>query len=119
MGGGLIGGGFDRPVEETVVNNYYDDPNAQGGEHRGFEPGGERHFHESADQSGAQLTDANQNTQGDDRNEIEANNADVSSANDAASFDNSGLDDSNIDNGSGFDDSGSGFDNGGGGGDLL
>jgi hypothetical protein len=51
-GGGLgmgpvIGGGFDRPVEETVINNYYDDPNAQGGEHRGFEQGGERHFHES------------------------------------------------------------------------
>ena len=127
MGGGLmgapIGTGFDRPVEETVINNYYDDPNAQGGEHRGlehggFEQGGERHFHESADQSGAQLTDASYNTQGDDRNEIDANNADISRADDAANLDNSSFDNSNVDDGSGFDDSGGGFDNGGGG-DLL
>ena len=62
----------------------------------------ERHFHESADQSGAQLTDASYNTQGDDRNEIDTNNAD-----DSANFDNS-----NVDDGSGFDDS-SGFDGGG------
>ena len=55
MGGG---GGFDRPVEETVVNNYYDDPNAQGGlERHGLEHGGE-HFHDAADQGGAQLSDA-------------------------------------------------------------
>jgi uncharacterized protein len=106
MGGGLMGGGFDRPVEETVVNNYFDDPNAQGGEHHGFEQGGEHHFHESADQSGAQLSDASYNTTGDDRNEIDTNDAD-----------NSGLDDSNVDDGSGFD--GGGFDDGGGGGDLL
>jgi uncharacterized protein len=105
--GPVMGGGFDRPVEETVVNNYYDDPNAQGGEHHGFEQGGERHFHESADQSGAQLTDASYETTGDDRNEIDTSNAD-----------NSGLDNSNVDDGSGFDDGG-GFDNGGGGGDLL
>jgi hypothetical protein len=127
MGGGLMGApsgtGFDRPVEETVINNYYDAPNAQGGEHRGlehggFEQGGERHFHESADQSGAQLTDASYNTQGDDRNEIDANNADISRADDATNLDNSSFDNSNVDDGSGFDDSGGGFDNGGGG-DLL
>jgi hypothetical protein len=118
MGPG-IGGGFGRPVEETVINNYYDDPNAQGGEHRGFEQGGEHHFHESADQSGAQLTDASYNTQGDDRNEIDANNADTSGAGDSANFDNSGLDDSNVDDGSGFDDT-SNFDSGGdSGGDVL
>lgn len=98
-GGGLgIGGGFDRPVEETVVNNYYNDSGAESGEHR---------FHESADQSwgqggGAQFNDASYNTSGDDRNELD----------DSANYD-----DSNLDGGSGFDDSGSGFD--GGGGDLL
>jgi uncharacterized protein len=122
MGGGLMGGGFERPVEETVVNNYYDDPNA--GEHRGFEHGGfdggsERHFRESSDQSGAQFTDASYNTQGDDRNEIDSDNTDVSASDNAANFDNSGFDDSSTDDGSGFDDSSSGFDNGGGGGDLL
>jgi hypothetical protein len=111
-----MGGGFDRPVEETVVNNYYDDPNAQGGEHRGSEQGGERHFHESGDQAGAQLTDASYNTQGDDRNEIDANNADISQADDAANLDNAGFDGSNVDDGSGFDDTNN-FDSGGFGGD--
>jgi uncharacterized protein len=90
------GGGFERPVEETVVNNYYDDP-AQGGEHRGFEAG-EHHFHESSDQGGAQFNDASYTTSGDDRNELD---------------DTSNYDDTNSDGGSGFDDSG------GGGGDLL
>jgi uncharacterized protein len=36
MGGGLFGGGgvsgYGSPVEETVVNNYYDSPDAQGGD---------------------------------------------------------------------------------------
>ncbi len=114
MGGGMMGGGVDRPVEETIVNNYYDDPNAQGGEHHGFERGGEQHFHESADQGGAQLTDASYNTAGDDRNEIDANNADNSGTDD--SLGNSGFDDSNVNDGSGFDDNGGGFD---GGGDVL
>jgi hypothetical protein len=110
--GPVMGGGLDRPVEETVVNNYYDDPNAQGGEHHGFERGGEQHFHESADQFGAHLTDASYNT-ADDRNEVDANNADRSRADDSANFDNSAFDDSNVDEGSGFDDSGGGFDSGG------
>lgn len=106
-GGGMgMGGGFDRPVEETVINNYYDDP-AQGGEHRGLEAG-EHHFHESADQNwgqgdGAKFDNASYNTSGDDRNELD----------DSANYDNSSTND-----GSGFDDSGSGFDNSGGG-DLL
>jgi len=121
MGGGLMGGGFDRPIGETIINNYYDDPNAQAGEHRGldhggFDQAGERHFHESADRSGAQLTDAGYNAQGDDHNEIDANNADISRADDAGNFGNSGFDISSVDEGSGFDDS-SNFD--GGGGDLL
>ncbi len=53
MGMGGMGMGFERPVEETVINNYYDSPGG-GYEH---ERGGE-HFHESADQGGAQLSDA-------------------------------------------------------------
>jgi hypothetical protein len=117
MGTGMMGGGFERPVEETVVNNYYDQPGGQ--EHHveqgGFDQGGqgfqgqEQHFHESADRGGAQLSDASYNTSGDDQ----------------GSFDNAGDDnssgDDNIaqDDGSGFDDGGSsddggGFDGGGG-----
>jgi hypothetical protein len=123
MGPGMIGGGFERPVEETVVNNYYDQPGGQ--EHRveqgGFDQGGrdfqgrdsrgqEQHFHESADrnsdQGGAQLSDAGYNSSGDDQGN--------------AGYDNGATDD-NIaqDDGSGFDDGGSsddggGFDGGGG-----
>lgn len=69
MGSGMMGAGFERPVEETVVNNYYDQP---GGGHERFDQGGyaqggeERHFHESANelsnQGGAQLSDASYNT---------------------------------------------------------
>ena len=33
MGGGGFGGGFERPVEETVVNNYYDQQGPGGAEH--------------------------------------------------------------------------------------
>lgn len=111
-GPGLMGGGLERPVEETVVNNYYDD--AQGGEHRGLEEGGERHFHESSDrdsnQGGAQFSDASYNTQGDDR----------SGNDDAGNFDNSSdFDSANTDDGSAFDDSGNFDDGGGSGGDLL
>ena len=105
MGGGMMGGGFERPVEETVVNNYYDDPGARA-EHGGFERGEERHFHETADQGGAQFNDASYNT-GDDRNELDAANRD-----DSANWD---------DSGSGFDDGGSSDDGGGfdSGGDVL
>jgi uncharacterized protein len=102
-GPGLMGGGFDRPVEETVVNNYYDDPHGQGEGH----DGGEQHFHESSDQGGARFNDASYNTQGDD-----AGNSDNSSD----------FDSGNTDDGSNFDDSGN-FDDGGnfdsGGGDVL
>lgn len=100
MGSGMMGGGFERP-EETIVNNYYDQPGGQ-----------EQHFHESADrtgadQGGARLSDASYEQSGDNQ----------------GSFDNAGLDDNggddNIaqDDGSGFDDGGS-FDDGGGGGDF-
>jgi hypothetical protein len=71
MGPGMgMGGGYERPIEENVVNNYYDTPG--GGErveheHGGFGgfdsgnfQGGEQHLHESAGQQ-AQLQDASWN----------------------------------------------------------
>jgi hypothetical protein len=114
MGSGM-GGGFERPVEETVVNNYYDQPGGQERvEHGGFEQGGqEQHFHESAadsarqftDQGRAQLTDASYDPPADDQ----------------GSFNDASLDDSVLDgnltqdDGGSFDDGG-GSDDGGGGG---
>ena len=122
-GMGMMGAGFERPVEETVVNNYYDQP---GGGHEGigqggFAPGGEeRHFHESADQfsnqgsdrGGAQFSDASYNTVDDNQGGYDDSGT---GADDSSGFDNSSQDD-----GGGFD-SGGGFDDGGGssGGDLL
>jgi hypothetical protein len=121
MGPGMMGGGFERPVEETVVNNYYDQPGGQ--EHRveqgGFDQGGRdfqgqdsrdqgQHFHESADQGGAQLSDASYNT-GDDQGTLDNSNYDGSSADDnVAQDDGSGFDDG------GSSDDGGGFDGGGG-----
>ena len=110
MGPGLIGGQSERPVE--VINNYYDDGRSPETEHHGLDTG-EHHFHESADQGGAQIQDASYDTQGDRGNDDFSNLGD-----DTGNFDNS-----NADNGSGFGDQG-GFDDGGGfdggsGGDLL
>ena len=118
MGMGMMGGGFERPVEETVINNnYYEEP-GQGQEH--FERGGENFehvagehgglnqnvsepFHEVSDQGGAQFSDASYNTSGDDQGSFDDGGTD-----DSTGFDNSGTDDG----GSGFD--GGGFDDGGG-----
>lgn len=139
MGPGMgMGGGFGRPVEETVVNNYYDTPDAEGhagqmgaGEPR-FEPGGnEPHFHESADpagnqgfqdqsfenQSGAQFTDASDNAGANETaGDYGQGNFDPGMDNASVAADNS-LDDVQIDDsGSGLDDgSGGGFDDGSGG----
>jgi hypothetical protein len=119
MGPGMMGGGFERPVEETVVNNYYDQPGGQ--EHRvdqgGFDQGGrdfqgqdsrgqEQHFHESADQGGAQLSDAGYNSSADDQGN--AGYDDSSGDNNIAQDDGSGFDDG------GSSDDGGGFDGGGG-----
>jgi len=108
--GMMGGGGFERPVEETVVNNYYDQPGGQ--EHRfeqgGFNQGGgqEQHFHETADQGSGQLSDANYVQSGDDQGGFDNGSYD----------DNSGGDNLTQDDGSGFDDGGGtgGFDGGGG-----
>jgi hypothetical protein len=97
-GPGMGAGGFDRPVEETVINNYYDDP-ARGG----MEHAGEHHL---SDQGHAQFADASFNTrddQGDNLRGFDQDETDTSSS----------FDDSNLDDGSGSDDSGS-FDDGGG-----
>lgn len=109
MGPGMgLGGGFERPVEETVINNYYDGP--AGGEPgtRGFEhdrPEGEHHH------GGAQLADTGDHDSGGDQRGFD--DSSDSSNDDTGSYDTSG-----------FDDGGSGFDDGGGfggdsGGDLV
>jgi uncharacterized protein len=87
MGPGLIGGGYERP-EETVINNYYDQP---GGEREHHEA--EQHFHESADQSDAHVSDASYNTTGDDRTSDDR--ANVDNADDGSFNDNSGNYDDN------------------------
>jgi hypothetical protein len=95
MGGGMGLGGSDRPVEETVINNYNDEPST-----RGFEqdrPESERHFSETADQGSAQFNDASYNTSGDDQVAD-----DDMGGNDTSAFDGSS------------DDSSMGFDDGGG-----
>jgi hypothetical protein len=120
-GMGMPGGGFGRPVEETVVNNYYDQPGGgrEGMERGGFNQGGEeRHFHESSDQfspqAGAQLSDASYQTQGDDTGGDQGS-YDNSAADDNSSYDISQDLNSGDSSGGGFDDGGGG----GGGGDLL
>ena len=97
-----MGGGFGRPVEETVINNYYDEPGTRGFEHEGS--GGEHH-HEAA-----QFADASDQNSGDDLRGFD--DSGDSSGNDDLS---SGLDDVGGDDGmSGLDDGGGGFDDGGG-----
>jgi uncharacterized protein len=104
MGPGLMGGSFERPVDETVINNYYDQPGDHGGEHH---EAGEQRFdapseNSSDDRSGAQFTDASYNAADNDRGFDDQSGADHSD------FDNSGIDSNgNLDDGgSGFDDSG-------------
>ncbi len=56
MGPGMgMGMGYERPVEETVVNNYYDSPGGGFGEEH------HEHFHESSGDGNAQLQDASWN----------------------------------------------------------
>ena len=100
--GGFGGGGFGRPVEETVINNYYDQPGAGG------QPGTQGFEHDRPEgmhhQDAAQFGDTGYS------------GSDSSSGDDQGGFDNSSdLADNSGDNTSGFDDGGSGFDDGGGG----
>ncbi len=109
MGGMGMGGGFERPVEETVVNNYYDEPGTRGFEHDGEHQGGAQFADTDRDSS-----DRDDQSGFDDSNDS-ANSGDNDSG-DASGFDGGGGDDG----GSGFDDGGGGgFDDGGGGGDQV
>ena len=114
-------GGFgmgERPVEETVINNYYDDP-GRGAEH------GEHHLQDQGTQSNdsgynPRDNDSSDNLRGFDQNAGSAGDQDTSAFADASNLnDQSSLDDQNVDDGSGFDsgglDDGGGFDDGGGG----
>ena len=92
-----------------------------GGEERRFDAGGnEPHFHESADQGGAQLSnepynmsDASYKTQGGNEDAGQGG-YDQAMADDSAAYDSSADDVQIDDSGSGFDDGGGGFDNSGG-----
>ena len=116
MGPGYgLGGGYERPVEETVINNNYEEPGNRGLEHD--RPEGERHFHETADQGGAQFSDASYKTTGNDRMDFDDSNSGASFK-DVSGSDASGIDDGlQDDGGMSFDDSG-GF-GGDSGGDLV
>jgi hypothetical protein len=95
-------GGFgmgERPVEETVINNYYDEP-GRGAEHHdaGYSP--------RNDDSGDNLRGFDDQKSSDDQ--------DIHSLADTSDFDSdSSFDDQNVDDDSAFDDGG--FDDGGGG----
>ncbi len=117
FGGGMMGSGFERPVEETVINNYYDQPGEHGAlEHTSVEnASGDHPWHDGGTQvvgqdsefterGGAQFENASYNTSADDEGSYDSGNVD-----DGSGFDDGG--------GSGFDDSGGGFggDDGGGG----
>ena len=100
MGPGMgLGGGFERPVEETVVNNYYDEPST-----RGFEndrPEGERHGGEQFSNTGYDSSGSDSSS-GDDQGGYN----DSSNFADNSSGDSSGFDDGGGDDGGGFDDGG-------------
>ncbi len=123
-----MGTGFDRPAEETVINNYYDQPGSAPERHEQFSQGnldqgsGEQRFHESSDQGAAQFSDASYNPQGNDQGNIDQGNVDDSNFDhsgqdfdqeDSGGFD-GGQDDSSFSDSGGLDDGGGGFDGGGG-----
>ena len=92
FGMGDFGGGFGRPVEETVINNYYDEPVG----------GGAEQAREHLGQSSGQFTDTGYSDGGDNLRGFEQDDSNAS-----------GFADSNLDDGLGLDDSGA-FDSGGG-----
>jgi hypothetical protein len=109
MGPGMGLGGYERPVEETVVNNYYDEPGNRGFERDRSE--GEHHFHETADQGGAQFSDASYKTTGDDRSDFDDSNSSDSSSYQDVNDNTSAFDDGIQDDGGLGSDDGGGFDN--------
>ena len=109
--GGLgMGGGFERPVEETVINNYYDEPGTRGFEHD--RPEGEHHFQDTGDQ--AKFSDADYKSSGDDNSrDSQMGFDDMSSSDDSSNNDDSGSDDTSGFDDGGQDDGGGGFDDSG------
>ena len=119
-----MGGGFERPVEETVVNNYYDSPGS-GAEHHEF--GGDQQFRDTSDrigdQGGARFSDASYSASGEDfsnrdRSFDTGNDQNVydPSLDNASVANDTGLDDMQIDDSGdsgSFDDAGSFDDSGG------
>jgi uncharacterized protein len=113
-GGGFGGGGFNQRPEETVINNYYDDPNQGVGERReasfddrsggfGNDRGSDDRF---GDDRGAQLNDASYQS-ADARNSLDNIDTldddqttggidDDSSYDDSSNFDDGGSDDTNV-----------------------
>ena len=115
FGGGMagMGGGFERPMEETVVNNYYDSPG--GGMGAGEQPfgggGNEQRSRESGGGfgdagGGGQFSDASYNTQGVNEDAGQGG-YDQTLADDSAAYDNS-VDDVQVDDGGSSDDGGGG-----------
>ena len=106
MGPGLgmgMGGGFERPVEGTIVNNYYDQPGGhEGGEHRGLESAGGETVHHGD----AQLSNASYDSS--------SSNLDTAASDDNSSDNLAGFDDRGSDDVGNLDDGGAGFDDGGG-----
>jgi hypothetical protein len=136
-GMGMMGGGFDRPVEETVINNnYYEQP---GGGQGHFEPSpvqtgsfdqgaAEPHFHESAaqaDLAGAQFSDASYVTTGNDQGGSDNAGTQDTAFDHSASYVDPALDSGGFDSSSDFNSDAGGSNDGGGfggdsgGGDLL
>jgi uncharacterized protein len=115
-------GGFgmgERPVEETIINNYNDEP-GRGGEHhmQGQDAQQGAQFNAAGYDSGAGYNprdnDTQDNLRGFDQNASPASDQDTSAIADTSSLgDQSTFDDQGADDGSGYDDSGS-FDDGGG-----
>jgi len=129
--------GLDRPVEETVVNNYYDLGRHDAGDQLRFNDEPAQHeVHDSGGQNQAQFNDASYNPQGNndsssdpasynspdpylqqdpqagfDQGDSDQGNFDQGNF-DQGSFD-PGQDDASLGDSGGFDDGGGGFDSGG------
>lgn|GEM_PF-100784 len=124
--------GHERPVEETVVNNYYGDDRGGAAEHHAAEHGdaghdvghdavhdaGDRDSRDSSshgdDSGSAHLSNADYRTQGDDRDQDDSADYaggdggneldDQSSYDDGGNYDDSGSDDGGYDDSSSYDD---------------
>jgi hypothetical protein len=111
-GGGFGGGGFgERPVEETVINNYYDDPNQSGMGDRREASFDDRSGDRFGGDQGMQLRDASYDTRGDEaRGDLDR----AQSSNDLQGIDTLDTDQTSggFDDDSGYDNSDS-FDDGG------